>query len=102
MDDHIPHWHIIGFTLMTIAATTTTWLLLLLIGAWTLLILALLAGTAWTYLWLDRRWTKPHLRHRDHRTIQATVAFTTKTLLVGVFFISAPALASLWTGGHGL
>lgn len=102
MDDHLAHRHWAGFLLLACAIGAMTWTGLALIGAWFLTVHALLVLVCLTYLWLDRRWTRPHLKRSDHKAIQATVAFTTKTLLVGVFFISGPALASLWTGGQGL
>lgn len=95
MDDHLAHRHWAGFLLMACAIGAMTWTGLALIGAWFLTVHLLLALVCLTYLWIDRRWTQPHLKRRDHKAIQATVAFTTKTLLVGVFLVGAQVIPQL-------
>lgn len=95
MDDHLAHRHWAGFLLMATALGALTWAGLALIGWWTILTLALTALVAATYLWLDRRWTQSHLKQRDHKAIQATTAFTTKTALVAVFLFGAQVIPQL-------
>lgn len=95
MDDHLAHRHWAGFLLMACAIGAMTWAGLALIGAWFLTVHLLLALVCLTYLWLDQRWTRPHLKRRDQRAIQATVAFTTKTALVAVFLVGAQVIPQL-------
>lgn len=95
MDDHPAHRHWAGFLLLTCAIGAMTWTGLSLIGAWFLTVHLLLATVCLMYLWLDRRWTKPHLRHRDLHRIRKTAEHTSTALLVGAFAILATAGGTL-------
>lgn len=91
MDDHLAHRHWAGFLLLACAIGAMTWAGLALIGAWFLTVHALLALVCLIYLWLDQRWTQPHLKRRDlHRARTAL-----EGLLTGAFLIVAMAGGTL-------
>lgn len=82
------HRHWAGFLLLACAIGAMTWAGIALIGAWFLTVHALLTLVCLTYLWLDRRWTQPHLKRRDVHRVKTAAENTGLALLVGAIFMS--------------
>lgn len=88
MDDHLAHRHWAGFLLLACAIGAMTWTGIALIGAWFLTVHALLAAVCLIYLWLDQRWTRPHLKQRDVHRVKTAAENTSLALLAGAIFMS--------------